>query len=416
MRRRETGSSANPPETMRILFLNDLGFQYGAGVGHARQIQSLLLGGHTVGAVCGADGALGDSILFTRPGLEGGWRGMRTLGRLFRSTARTADELVDGILMAVAEFYPDVVVVGNLHGAEWPLTLLRDLRRLGCRVVGYLHDLHLVTGRCVYPGDCRRYLTGCDAECPTATEYPALEPSRIAAAWRLRRELFSGADAVELATNSDYMRRTVLEALPGAEVRTIYLGCDETVFHPADRSAARARLGIDDDRPVVLTGAVNLRDRRKGAHHLRELIRRHGARAHFLAFGHPDPGLPEVRTLGYHTAPQDIARLYQAADVFVGTAAEEAFGQTVLEAALTGLPVAAFRTGGVPEIIQDDRSGLLVPVGDAAELGTALGRLLDDAGLRLRLGAQGRADCAERFSLSRQCAAWDAFLKTEVRQ
>lgn len=396
---------------MRILFLNDLGFQYGAGIGHARQIQSLLLGGHTVGAVCGADGGLGDSLLFTRPGLESGWRGLRALPRLHRSVSMTPAEVVDGILMAAAEFYPDVVVLGNLHGAGWPLHLARELRRLGCRVVAYLHDLHLVTGRCVYPGDCRRYLTGCDTACPTAAEYPALEPAMIADAWRLRRELFTGVEAVELATNSEYMRGIVQAALPAARVHTLHLGCDETVFRPGERREARQRLGFADDLPVVLTGAVNLRDRRKGAHHLRELVRRIEGRAHVAAFGYPDPALPEVHALGYQTAPEAMAALYRAADLFLGTAAEEAFGQTVLEAALTGLPVVAFRTGGIPEIVEDGRSGLLVPVGDVGALGEAVERLLGDPALGAALGARGREACAARFSLSRQLANWEAFLE-----
>src|SRR5690242_5818966 len=204
----------------------------------------MLLGGHVVGAVCGAPGDVGETMLFTRDGMRDHWRGMRMLPRLFRSRQYSEEEIVDGILMAAAEFYPELVVVGNLHGANWPLRLLRDLRRVAPRVVGYVHDLFMATGRCTYPEDCRQYLTGCTASCPTAHEYPALDPADIPAAWRMRRDVLLGGSPVELATNSHYMRRTLQAALPGASIRTIHLGADDRVFCPGDRSVARRTLGL----------------------------------------------------------------------------------------------------------------------------------------------------------------------------
>jgi glycosyltransferase involved in cell wall biosynthesis len=393
---------------VRVLFLNDLGFQYGAGVGHARQIQSVLLGGHEVAAVCGADGLIPDEMLLTRHEGRDGWHGMTALTGLFRSSSHTETELLDGVLMAV--FYPDVVIVGNLHGAGWPLAIVPELSRLGCRVVAYLHDLHLVTGRCVYPGQCTKYLTGCDDACPTPAEYPQLEPSRIADAWRRRRTLFQDRPGLTLATNSNFMRNVVQAALPQASVRTVYLGADTQLFKPGDKCAARRALGIADDRPVVLTGAVNLTDRRKGAHHLERIIGRLGNRAHFLAFGHPSGSLPALRSLGFNADPRAIAAAYQASDVFVGTATEEAFGQTTLEAALCGAAVAAFGVGGLPEIIQSNRTGLLVPAGDAEALGDAVGELIRDAALRARLAGAARVDCAARFSLEQQSQNWAPLL------
>lgn len=393
---------------MRILFLNDVGFQYGAGIAQARQVQSLLLGGHVVGAVGGSDGALGDEILFTRPGLCGGWRGMRTLGHVFR-TGRSDATLIDAITTAVAQFYPDLVVAGNLHGG-WPLAVLQELTQLDCRVVAYLHDLNLVTGRCVHPRQCEAYLTGCDEACPTAAEYPVVPAAHIHDAWLLRRRLFNRPDAIELATNSEFMRRTVIRAMPQARVRVLSLGADEELFRPGDRKAARQALGLPIDRPIVLTGSVTMTDPEKGAQHLPRIMTRLGRDTLVVAFGHTASALADVHTLGYRTSPQDLALAYQAADVFLSTSAMESFGQTILEAALCGVPAVAFAVGGIPEIIQPGETGLLAPAGDVGGLADAVAGLIADTSARARLGAAARASCASRFSLAEQLRQWTAFL------
>ena len=395
---------------MRILFLNDLGFQYGAGIAQARQIQSLLLGGHTVGAICGANGEVGDHILFTRSGLEQGWRGIRTLDSLFASTDLLQEELIDGILMAAAEFYPDIVVVGNLHSTSWPLQIVEELTCLGCKVVAYMHDLHLITGRCTYPGDCDRYLSGCDENCPTPGEYPALAPDRIAGAWKLRRELFNRSNLVKLVSNSEYVRKLASHAFPKGNVVTVYYGADETVFQPVNRLAARNQLGLAPDVPTVLVGAVNLRETRKGASHIASLVERFQEDVQFISFGHPSPDLPTVRALGYHTDANQLARIYSSADLFVSAATEEAFGQVILEASLCATPVVAFAAGGIPEIIQNGKSGLLVPVGNANELGDAVELLLHKPKLREEMGHAARDVCVKRFSLKQQLIGWTELL------
>src|SRR5262249_5086511 len=148
-----------------------------------------------------------------------------------------------------------------LHGAKWPLALIGALQAAGLRVVAFMHDCHLMSGRCAYPGDCELYKTGCDETCPTANEYPALEPARIPAAWRLRRELLCGTRGVPLAANSEWTLRTAERALPGLRHGSVvYYGLDERLFREIDRGLARRLLGIPEDAFVVLAGAVSLAD------------------------------------------------------------------------------------------------------------------------------------------------------------
>ena len=82
---------------------------------------------------------------------------------------------------------------------------------------------------------------------------------------------------------------------------------------------------------------------------------------------------------------------------------EEAFGLTIAEAMAAGRAVVASRTGGIPELVEDGVSGLLVPPGDPEGLARALDLLANRPALRRQLGSNARARAQQRFSLE-QCA------------
>jgi glycosyltransferase involved in cell wall biosynthesis len=103
-----------------------------------------------------------------------------------------------------------------------------------------------------------------------------------------------------------------------------------------------------------------------------------------------------VRVLGDR---RDVGSLLARSDVFVLASRSEGLPLSILEAMAAGLPVVASRVGGVPELVVDGETGLLVPAGDPELLAAAVGRLLDDATLRRRLGEAGRARVRERFDL-----------------
>jgi glycosyltransferase involved in cell wall biosynthesis len=89
---------------------------------------------------------------------------------------------------------------------------------------------------------------------------------------------------------------------------------------------------------------------------------------------------------------------YRTATIGVQPSFEEAFGLPVVEAMATSLPVVATRVGGLPEIVVDGVTGLLVPAGDALALAAAIERLLADPELAGRMGAAGRRRAVERYS------------------
>jgi L-malate glycosyltransferase len=112
----------------------------------------------------------------------------------------------------------------------------------------------------------------------------------------------------------------------------------------------------------------------------------------------------------------DAADLIAAADVFALSSDSEALPLVVLEAMSLGTPVVATDPGGVRDAVADGETGLVVPVGDAGALATALGRVLDDRGLHARLVDSAGAFVRECCSVAAMAAAYRAAYAEAVRR
>lgn len=96
---------------------------------------------------------------------------------------------------------------------------------------------------------------------------------------------------------------------------------------------------------------------------------------------------------------EDISVLMRSFDLFVLPSLAEGISNTILEAMATGLPVVATRVGGNPELVENGRTGLLVPPADPARMGEAIRTYLDDRKLREAHGRAARQTVEQRFSL-----------------
>ena len=266
----------------------------------------------------------------------------------------------DQIIDAIAEHSPDLVVIGNIHGASLSPAIIGAIssRWPSVQVV---HDLWMLTGRCAYNGDCQKFLTGCDESCPTPHEYPALAPSKIHAAWETKQQLMLSPKAPILAGLSNFTTEFIKARFPHLankdrhKLATLRCGLPPEFFNAPDKRAARQWLGLPDDKFIVLFSASNLSDKRKGsaAALLEALQTLRLPDVLAVCIGHMDAGAAAdgvaVRSLGYVSDPAELAMCYAAADLFVSPSSMETFGQTFIEAAASGTPCVAFAVGGVPE-------------------------------------------------------------------
>lgn len=212
-------------------------------------------------------------------------------------------------------------------------------------------------------------------------------------------------------TISEYNRSYLVSHWPGvmpSKIRVIRLGVDTDKFAPVPRVA-------DDGQPVHLLTVArlvpqkNLESAIKACYHLRK----QGYRFRYAMVG-DGPDRPElehlIRTLHLEevvvlrgvVSQECLIPLYQAADVFLLTSRSEGIPVAAMEAMACGLPVVAPRITGMPELVDDGRSGILFEPEDEEEAVRAVARLIDNRDLRRRMGEAARVKVVEEYNLRGQ--------------
>jgi starch synthase len=251
------------------------------------------------------------------------------------------------------------------------------------------------------------------------------------------RTAIEAADAV-IAVSSG-MKRDILKAYPAVDpsrVHIIYNGIDLHEYQRDERTSVLEREGIDPSQPyAVFVGRVT---RQKGIVHLLEAARHIDKRVRIvLCAGEADtPDLKaEVEALVAQLEAErgglvwiqkmmprpELIQVLSHARVFVCPSIYEPFGIVNLEAMACGAPVVASAVGGIPEVVEDGKTGYLVsfepdgtPMGGpkdrdafARALATRINELCDDPALAQQLGAAGRKRVEDHFawsSIARQTA------------
>ena len=207
--------------------------------------------------------------------------------------------------------------------------------------------------------------------------------------------------------------------MPSSQLPVIYTGVDSERFRPGLGRGLRRELDISDDALVV---AMVARFQPVKGHHffqaMAERILERQPKTRFIVAGDDVFGVaadqryreqilqrarehPALRdSLQYIGFRADIESVYAAADVFVCPSEFESYGIANLEAMACGLPVVSTRRGGPSETIVPGETGYLVDAGDVDALAAGVLRLLDDADLRVRMGAAGRRRMQETFSIA----------------
>jgi glycosyltransferase involved in cell wall biosynthesis len=229
------------------------------------------------------------------------------------------------------------------------------------------------------------------------------------------------ADRVIAVSDFVAHRKVEVDLVPADRVLRVWNSIEVDIASEALAGAAvatvRQELGIETARPIVLAACRASED--KGIHHLLrafdQLVRdpeRPETRPALIYAG-DGPALPElcslrdslahpsdVHLLGYR---KDVPALIEAAAVCVVPSVwAEAFGLAALEPMVHRRPVVASEVGGLPEVVLDQETGLLVPPGDERALATALGTLLADGDARRRMGEAGRRRVLDRFERGAQ--------------
>lgn len=194
------------------------------------------------------------------------------------------------------------------------------------------------------------------------------------------------------------------------KVRKIYNGIDLKKFVPAATVSLRETMGIKDGDIII--GVIGVFDNCKGHIYLFQAIERLLSEGNenivclVAGDGRERPvleGFVNEKNLGQHIIflgyRNDVPELLDAIEILVVPSIQESFPRVALEAMAMRVPVIATEVGGLPESVDNGKTGIIVPPGDADALCRALDRLIKAPELRDAMGAAGRKRAETMFSL-----------------
>lgn len=283
----------------------------------------------------------------------------------------------------------------------------------GKKIVWTLHDMNPFTGGCHYAGDCTRYRESCGA-CPQlGSGWPDDLSGR---AWAMKREAYRNMD-IRVVTPSRWLGRcaSVSSLLGRFPLEVIPNGIPTDVFRPYPKTESRKSLGVPEEGKVVLFGA-DYDTRRKGFRHLVDALSAFPVALRdkmvLACFGPlPEGKLPPgVKAIGFGSVSDEnlLARIYSCADVFVLPSEEDNLPNTVLESMACGIPVAGFDIGGMPDMVENGRTGKLASPGSVKGLVDAMECILSRNATGILAGECRRKAEAE-YSLPVQAERYRGF-------
>lgn len=301
---------------------------------------------------------------------------------------------------AIVHFHDCSSAIAN-HTIRW------TARR--CPTVWTFHDCSAFTAGCLYPMDCRKFERRC-GRCPQLDRWPLggrLPLDFTGVLQDVRRRTAAEAHFVALAPSHWMARQAVLSGMFAAPPRVVPNFVDRKRFRPRDRAKLRAELRLNPDRPWVLVAAGSLADPRKGVADAVSAVVRCERGPGIILVGREDPQVAalaaglETRVTGFVASPDELARWYAAADCLLFPSLADNLPCTILEAMACGTPTIGYAVGGVPDLIESERHGRLVPCRDVAALAAALAEALDRPELLRRWGEAARRRAESEFSEER---------------
>lgn len=305
----------------------------------------------------------------------------------------------------------------NLHwitsGFLSPLTVKKILD-LGKPVVWTLHDMWSFTGGCHYTAGCQGYESNC-LNCLQLSEDIFKLPYHLL---QEKIEYFNHPN-LTIVTPSQWLAKCAKKSstFQNHRIEVIPYSLDTDIFQPIDKLEAKKSLNLNPDDIILLVGAVTGKEKRKGFlelinslklcqnnHLFAELTKSNIVK--ICCFGEPNDQFQNlgitVISLGKINSDQELSLIYSAADIFILPSLEDNFPNTMLESMSCGTPVIAFDIGGIPDLIKDKVSGIIIPYNNIELMSEKIIQLISDKRLCARMGKKSREIITNNYHLSVQ--------------
>jgi glycosyltransferase involved in cell wall biosynthesis len=297
----------------------------------------------------------------------------------------------------------DIVHFHDLYTAISPLTLALTSRRKPTFFT--VHDCSAFTGGCLYPMGCEKFTSYCHKcpQLPVGKNQDSI-PDRTKEIQTIKRWV-SRQFNIRYIFPSHWMLQEAQKALK-FKISPVVIpnSLDLKPFPSLKKADVKISLGIPENCKVVAISAHVLDDPRKGTKYAINALQSVRDLSPFvLVVGFCNDELKqaleglEFKEMGYIKDHNFLAQVYSAADVMLFCTLADNLPLTVMEAMAASTPVVGFSTGGVPEMIQTGRNGILVEPTNQQALNQALRQALLSVDLEA-MGQQARRDLEDNFS------------------
>ena len=320
------------------------------------------------------------------------------------------------ILKKTREITPDIIHLHNIHGGYFQTNLLPKLAKIA-PIVWTFHDMFPITGHCAYSFECEKWKTGC-GHCERLDIYPSIKKDRTKFLWNYKNKIFNSADFTIVAP-SLWLKKCVEQSfLKNKDIRLIYNGIDLEKFKKTDKAEARKTLNLPEDKKIVLFSANGgVKNPFKGGEFVFQAFEKLKDRNDILFLNIGGESRQKSETwldFGYVKETKTMAMLYSAANIYLFPTLADNCPLTLIESLSCGLPVVTFETGGVPEIVENNKSGFVVEYKNGEMLTSALEKLLDDDDLREKM-SENAVEASKKFSKERMAQEYFELYKELLR-
>lgn len=285
------------------------------------------------------------------------------------------------IINQLKRINPDIVHLHNIHGHDCNLEMLFEyFKKTKIKLVWTFHDCWAFTGYCTYYtlSKCEKWRTEC-YNCEKSKDYSFFF-DRSKTLFNRKKKIFSNLP-LTIVTPSSWLAKEVKGSfLKEYPTRVINNGIDHSVYKKRECDF-REKNNISKDMKIIL-GVAFLWEQRKGLDVFVELSRRLDKNKYKIVLvgfvGEGDVNVPEnVLLISKSQTGEELSGIYSSADVFVNPTREENFPTVNIESLSCGTPVVTFKTGGSPEIINEN-CGIAVDCEDVDSLEKAIIKVCEE--------------------------------------
>lgn len=304
----------------------------------------------------------------------------------------------------------------NLHWVAWfqSAETIASLLSLDKPVVWTLHDMRSFTGGCHYSAGCEGFVNYC-TNCPQLENDYLQIPAKVL---ELQKKSYGKGKLTIVAPSRWLANEAKRSAIfCNSEIKTIPNGLNLETFKPTDKKLARKMLGLDPDKRYLLFGAQSTHSTYKGFYLLIDTLKRLKKYDNtiLLIFGseHEDIKKLNIPYVNYSNIDDDerLSLIYSSADIFLLPSREDNLPNVMLESIACGTPVIAFRAGGATDVIEDGKSGYLVPTYDTSAFASKLEEALGDEESLSKMSLFCIEFAKENFSLKKQAEAYQKLFR-----